>query len=221
MTTTDGRTSRDATTIPDFFGEFLKHRSPRVLLPVTAAAVAARVGLRKWRPRDIAIAASVLVAEPFTEWIIHVGILHFRPRTVRGRVVDPLLAREHRAHHADPRDPELVFVPMPVVRALLPALAVAWLVGTRRLRPALTGLATSYSMLSAYEWTHFLIHSTYRPRHSAYRAMWRAHRWHHYRNENYWFGVTTHMGDRVLGTYPSRDEVPLSPTARTLGVEAA
>ena len=76
-------------------------------------------------------------------------------------------------------------------------------------------------MLSAYEWTHFLIHSSYRPRHRVYRSMWRAHRLHHFRNENYWFGVTMHLGDRVLGTFPARDEVPVSQTSRTLGVEAA
>lgn len=109
-----------ARSLADSFNDFLKHRSPRVLLPVTAAALSARLALGGWRRRDLAIAASVLAAEPFTEWVIHVGILHFRPRTARGRTVDPLLAREHRAHHADPRDPRLVFVPMPVVRALLP-----------------------------------------------------------------------------------------------------
>jgi hypothetical protein len=210
-----------AESLADCFRDFLRYRSPQVLLPATAAALAARFGLGGWRRRDLAIAAGVLAAEPFTEWVIHVGILHLRPRSVRGRVIDPLLAREHRAHHADPRDQQLVFVPMPVVRAVLPALAVTWLAATRRPRPALTGVATSYAMLSAYEWTHFLIHSTYRPRHRFYRSLWRAHRLHHYRNENYWFGVTVHLGDRVLRTFPARDEVPVSPTARTLGIEAA
>ena len=212
---------REAGSLADQFREFLRHPSPKVLLPTTAAAVVARIVLGRWRKRDLAIAASVLAAEPFTEWMIHVGVLHFRPKRVRGRVIDPLLARKHRAHHADPRDAQLVFVPMPVVRRFLPGLAVAWFAGARRLRPALTGLATSYAMLSAYEWTHFLIHSSYRPRHRLYRSMWRAHRLHHFRNENYWFGVTMHLGDRVLGTFPARDEVPVSQTSRTLGVEAA
>jgi sterol desaturase/sphingolipid hydroxylase (fatty acid hydroxylase superfamily) len=95
---------------------------------------------------------------------------------------------------------------------------VGWLIGERDGRRALTGVATSYAMLTVYEWTHFLIHSAYRPRHALYRRMWRAHRLHHFRNERYWFGVTTHLGDRLLGTFPDRDEVPRSPTARTLGV---
>ena len=211
----------EAGKLTDYAGDFLDHPGPKILLPLTAGAFVARLALGRWRWRDVGIAAGVLAAEPFSEWLIHVGILHFRPRSVRGRVVDPLMARKHRAHHRDPRDEELVFVPMPVLKAFLPGLAVAWLAGTRRLRPALTGIATSYAMLTAYEWTHFLIHSTYRPRRRFYRAMWRAHRLHHFRNENYWFGVTTHLGDRVLGTFPARDEVPVSSTARTLGVDAA
>jgi sterol desaturase/sphingolipid hydroxylase (fatty acid hydroxylase superfamily) len=200
--------------------EFFGHPSPRVLVPASAAAIGLRAALGGWRRRDLAIAAGILGAEPFTEWIIHVFVLHLRPRTIRGRFVDPLLSRKHRAHHQDPRDAELVFVPMPVIRAVLPVAVVGWSLAERRLRPALTGIATSYAMLTAYEWTHFLIHSSYRPRHRPYRTIWRAHRLHHYRNEHYWFGVTMHLGDRVLGTYPGRDSVPLSTTARTLGVDA-
>ena len=72
-------------------------------------------------------------------------------------------------------------------------------------------------MFLAYEWTHFLIHSKYRPRRAYYRLLWRHHRNHHFRNEHYWFGVTTDLGDRLLRTRPERDAVGVSPTARDLG----
>jgi hypothetical protein len=81
---------------------------------------------------------------------------------------------------------------------------------------ALTAGLTGFSMLLVYEWTHFLIHTTYQPRTKTYRRIWRAHRWHHFRNEHYWFGVTIHTADRLLGTYPDKEAVELSPTARTL-----
>jgi hypothetical protein len=76
-------------------------------------------------------------------------------------------------------------------------------------------------MLYVYEWTHYLIHTSYRPRHRLHRYVWRAHRSHHFRNEHYWFGVTMHIADHVIGTFPSGGAVEVSPTARTLGVEAA
>ena len=83
-----------------------------------------------------------------------------------------------------------------------------------------TGLVSGYGMLLTYEWTHHLIHSSYRPKGRYYRSIWRSHRLHHYRNEQYWFGVTVNLADHVLRTFPARDEVPASPTARTLGVGA-
>lgn len=200
------------------FRQFLSHDSPRLLIPLSAAAVAGRLAAGRWTRRDLGIAGGIVAAEPFTEWLIHVFVLHLRPRTVAGRTVDPLLARKHREHHLDPKDEELIFVPMPVLRAALPGAVAGWAIGERDPRRALTGVATSYVMLTIYEWTHFLIHSSYRPRHRLYREMWRAHRLHHFRNEKYWFGITNHLGDRVLGTFPDRDGVPRSSTARTLGV---
>ena len=47
--------------------------------------------------------------------------------------------------------------------------------------------------------------------------MWRNHRLHHYKNEHYWFTVTTAgTADRLFGTYPDPATVPTSPTAKNL-----
>ena len=107
-----------------------------------------------------------------------------------------------------------------VLRLLIFSVPLYWLI-TPTLREGVTAMVTGYAMLLTYEWTHFLIHSTYRPKPRYYRYISRAHRLHHYRNERYWFGVTIHLGDHVLRTFPKRDEVAASPTARTLGVEPA
>jgi hypothetical protein len=179
------------------------------------------LALGGWTWGDAIIPSVILGLEPLTEWMIHVHLLHFRPRTVRGRPFDPVVARTHRAHHRDPCDPGLVFVPTPMLIQTLVGAPVIYGVAFRSARPALTAVATSFVMLSVYEWTHFLIHSSYRPRHGLYRRIWRAHRLHHFRNEQYWFGVTMHLADRVLRTYPAKDAVPASPTAQTLGVDVA
>jgi hypothetical protein len=200
---------------------FFTFTGPRLLAPVTAAALATRLFLGQWAPRDAVIAGVILGLEPLTEWVIHVFLLHFRPRVVLGRRVDPLVARKHRAHHRDPKDPELVFIPLPVLGVSVVLAVVGYGAGFGALRPAVMALAVSYAMLLTYEWTHFLIHSSYRPRHVFYRGLWRAHRLHHYRNEHYWFGVTVHLGDRLLRTYPARDDVPLSTTVRSLDAAAS
>lgn len=199
---------------------FSTYRSPQLILVVLVAAVAGRVALGGWSWWDLLGPGIVVALQPFTEWTIHVFLLHFRPRTV-GRVrIDPLVSRKHRAHHADPKDLELVFIPVPVVVGLLVGLSALCLAALP-LERGLTTLAGALVVLATYEWTHYLIHSTYRPRHRLYRYVWRAHRNHHFRNEHYWFGVTVHLADHLLGTFPEKTDVELSPTARTLGVDAA
>lgn len=202
----------------DAAGMFGRHPNARVLAATTAAAVAARVAAGRWSRRDAVTAAVVVGLEPFVEWIVHVRVLHRLPREVDGRVVDSPLARTHRAHHRDPRDPGLVFIPRPTLGPTIAALGVFNVAGARALRPALTGFATAMVSLTTYEWTHFLIHSAYRPKSALYRTIRRTHQLHHFRNENYWFGIITPVSDKVLGTYPAKDAVPASRTAKTLGV---
>jgi hypothetical protein len=203
----------------DAFRLFLRFPTPRILIPVVAAEAVARVALGGWTWTDLVIPAVILALEPFTEWVIHVFLLHFRPRTVFGVHIDPLAARKHRAHHRDPKFLPLIFVPLPVLVIGLVVGAALFLAFSQTLRLALTGILAADAMLLTYEWTHYLIHSTYRPKTRYYRSIWRAHRLHHYRNERYWFGVTVNVGDRVLRTYPAKDAVPLSDTAQDLNGE--
>jgi fatty acid hydroxylase family protein len=191
----------------------------RLIAAAFAVAVVARITVGGWTTTDAIVTGVILGLEPLTEWVIHVTVLHLRPFTVRGRTIDFYIARRHRAHHLDPRVIRHVLVPRPVViRLLIFSVPLYWLV-TPTWRSGLTGLVTGYAMLLLYEWTHFLIHSTYQPRSWYYRYIYRAHRLHHFKNEKYWFGVTIHLGDHLLRTFPARDAVETSPTARTLGVE--
>ena len=83
---------------------------------------------------------------------------------------------------------------------------------------ALSLLVSVYGIKFAYEWTHYLVHSDYRPQSRWYRSVWRNHRLHHYKNEHYWFTVTTrrHRGPSVrhlsrprgLGDLPHREKPP-------------
>ncbi len=198
---------------------FFAQRSPQLITATLAATVVARVAVGRWSWWDLLAPAILIAVQPFTEWNIHVFLLHFKPRRLRGRTIDPLVSRKHRAHHADPKDLGLVFIPLPALLPLIGGLALGFLLPLPLSR-GLSALVGAYVMLFTYEWTHYLIHSSYRPRHALYRYVWRAHRNHHFRNEHYWFGVTMHLADHVLGTFPQKTAVEVSPTARTLGVEA-
>lgn len=170
-------------------------------------------GFSSW---DLALAAGLVALQPFGEWLIHVYLLHFRPRTIRGRRIDFVAARYHRAHHRDPHDPRYWFIPLfsGLVGFVVTLTASVILAPTTGL--ALTGLWTTLALAFSYEWTHFLCHTSYRPRSAFYKRIWRHHRLHHFKNERYWMGVSMHMGDRVLGTMKDPAKVTTSPNCRDL-----
>jgi hypothetical protein len=209
--------TRRAFTLADARREFWRHPSPWLIGGTLVAAVGARLAVGDWQPTEALVPATMVAVFPFVEWVIHVCVLHWRPRRIGRLRVDPLLARKHREHHVDPRVVGLIFIPWQALLWVLPvALAVA-LLAFPRLGMGLTFLVSLTALGMAYEWCHYLIHSDYKPRTAAYRAIWRNHRQHHFKNEHYWFTVTSAgTADRVLGTCPDPATVTTSPTAKNL-----
>ena len=109
--TTTAHTTRRAFSLSDARREFWKHPSPWIIAATLVAALAARVAVGDWQITDAIVPVVMIAGFPFLEWVIHVFILHWRPRRVGGVTVDPLLARKHREHHVDPRDVPLIFIP--------------------------------------------------------------------------------------------------------------
>jgi fatty acid hydroxylase family protein len=207
---------------------FARQPSPPYLLGGVLVVLVLRLLQGSWSWRDLVMTTGLVAVTPFVEWAIHVYLLHSRPVPLFGRELDVITAREHRAHHEAPSVLDgvlipvygvLVFQAMIAATNLILSFPIAFLLGGSQLAYATTGVLTSFSILAAYEWTHFLIHTPYRPRRRYYRAIWRNHRLHHYKNEHYWFGVTSVVGDRVIGTDPDQRSIPRSPTARSLHAE--
>jgi hypothetical protein len=207
--------------------EFAKRHSPWMI----GAAILILVGVRVWidEPltwRDAAAVAAMAVIYPFGEWAIHVYLLHAKPIAFRGRRFELPTTRDHRYHHRHPNNlftlllspkelGELLLLAVPFVVVVLGAL-VGLVAGTVPVGPLVSAAIAGYVLVGVYEWTHYLIHTAYRPRSRAYRRIWRNHRLHHFKNEHYWHGITNTVADRVLGTDPDQREVPRSATARTL-----
>lgn len=219
MTTTN--TGRRGMTLGTAAAEFWRHPSPWLLAVALVSATTARAVVADWGIGDALLPFAMLASFPFLEWMIHVFILHWRPRRLAGVTLDSQLARKHREHHVEPRDVDLVFIPFRSLVVALVAVVGLALWAFPRTGMALTFLVVLLAFGLVYEWTHYLIHSDYKPKNGLYRAIWRDHRLHHYKNENYWFGVTTSgTSDRVLGTYPDAASVPTSPTAKNLHADA-
>src|SRR5262245_13458535 len=102
---------RRSVTLGDAWRGFWRHPSPFMIAPLLLGSLVSRVIVGDWRLWDGLLAVVMVAAFPFYAWMIHVCILHWRPRRVGRLTIDPLLARKHREHHVDPRDVPLIFIP--------------------------------------------------------------------------------------------------------------
>jgi hypothetical protein len=220
------RWGREVKTLRQAWRDFLRRESPWAIGAGVLVLAVARIAIGEVSWRDAVAVAAMLAIYPFGEWAIHVYLLHAKPMRIRGREVETLAARAHRAHHREPNDLDqvllywwqagfLMVVAVPLVVGAV-ALVVTLIAGPVPLGAMISAALAGYCMVFVYEWTHFLIHTAYRPRSRAYKAIWRNHRLHHFKNEHFWHGITNNLSDKVLGTDPDQREVPKSQTARTL-----
>jgi hypothetical protein len=217
------RRGGEVKTLGHAWREFRSNRSPKVIAAGIVAAAAVRIALGAFTWRDAVAAAAMLAVYPFGEWAIHVYLLHLEPFRFRGRRVELATAKAHREHHERPNHLGLILL-APLEAAALMLLAVPVVLAAFSLVLPLRALVTAafagYVLIGIYEWTHFLIHTAHRPKSRFYKAIWRNHRLHHFKNEHYWHGITSTVADRVLHTAPDQKDVPRSRTARSLGHSA-
>ena len=140
MTTSTERPTRRRFTLSDAGREFWKHPSPWMIGATLVAALTARIIVGDWQITDALVPLVMIALFPFFEWIIHVFILHWRPKHLGRLTIDPLLAREHRAHHVDPRSVPLIFIPTKSLLWVIPLTVAIAVFAFPRLRMGLTYL---------------------------------------------------------------------------------
>lgn len=118
--------------------------------------------------------------------------------------------------HTNPNDLHLLFLPL---WYSLPNLSIITLlfyliVGNLWLTLAFaTGLLTMFLL---YEWKHYVAHRPIKPKTRFGRWVKKTHILHHFKNENYWYGVSTPFVDVLFGTLKDEKQVSTSKTAKDL-----
>jgi len=123
----------------------------------------------------------------------------------------------HYGHHKDPNYISLIFAPLLSVVILFCVLFSITFLITFSLGFATVFLLGSVIYYLYYEWMHLGHHIPgYKHIFSWNNRLKRAHQLHHFRNENYWWGITSSFGDICLGTYKSHEEVKVSNSLRNI-----
>lgn len=217
--------SDELVTRSDVVSTYVSYRSPQLMLAGVAIAVTLRFAIGgAFGYADLIVIGLTMLLLGFVEWALHLYLLHAPDDSFRMQKLGT--GSGHREHHLDPQNVGWILlggIDAFVFLLLIAGWTAAWslpvllALGDGLLGPYLTALIAAYVSLAHYEWTHLLVHTRYRPKSRYYQRLAANHRLHHYRNEHNWLGVTSNLGDRVLGTLPAdKSDVPLSETARTL-----
>ena len=149
-----------------------------------------------------------------SEYMIHRFLFHMKTPT--NPFLLRMIKRLHFDHHVDPKDLKLLFLP---IWFSLPNFFIASIIvylTTTNLQITVAFLAGIMAYFLHYEWKHYIAHKPIQPCTEMGRNIKKAHLWHHFKNENYWFGVTHTSVDKTFGTYKDQKLVEKSETARNL-----
>lgn len=194
---------------------FVGYRSPAVLVVIWLSFVALRVASGiPLRPLDVWLCLGVMAYWPFQEWWMHRWLLHLPAFSVGDRSIELEFARLHRLHHESPTDLQLTLLPLSTILGALVVFTAGAAATTGELAATASFMLGAVTSTILYEWVHFLTHTDYLPKRSYYRRIWKLHRWHHYKNERYWFSFTLPYIDGWFGTGPDPAGVEKSATAR-------
>lgn len=155
-----------------------------------------------------------MVGYILSEYLTHRFLFHMKPP--KNAFFLKLLKRIHYDHHSDPNNLHLLFLPLwyslpnIIVVGGIVYFITASLVITNAF---ITGVIL---FLLYYEWVHYRAHRPFQPLSPWGRWMKKIHLWHHFKNENFWYGVTNPSMDIIMGTFKDQKEVELSKTAKNL-----
>ncbi|NMH73462.1 fatty acid hydroxylase family protein [Bacillus sp. RO2] len=162
----------------------------------------------------LAVFVSGMLTFMFSEYLTHRFVFHLKPP--KNPFLLKLLKRLHYDHHTHPNDLHLLFLPLWYSMPNLSVLALIFylIAGSWGLTVAFTcGLMM---MLFIYEWKHYVAHRPIKPRTKFGKWVKKTHILHHFKNENFWYGVSTPFVDVLFGTLKNEKEVETSKTAKDL-----
>ena len=178
--------------------ELLTTADPRVVVSAYSLLAVALL----WSGVDAGLSASVVVRRAvagiavwtLTEYLMHRYAFHFVPRTRTGVALAYL---SHGVHHAYPRDPDRLVMPLIVSAPIAVMLLLAGrAIGGAGAYPFLGGFALGYL---AYDLIHYSIHR-YDTKSGVLNWLRRYHFQHHFAATDRQFGVSTPIWDYVCRT---------------------
>lgn len=191
---------------------FFRHGSNAVLVAaIVCFAIVFALGSIHISWLGVPIGAAIFLS---SEYSTHRFLFHAKPSSIPW--VLKLQHRLHYDHHIDPPKLELLFLPLWFVIPTTLLYFVVYMAITRNLAMTMSLVFGSILALTFYEWVHYVAHVPFVPVTPFGKYMKKYHLWHHFKNEHFWFGVTSPVMDYAGNSYRSVDDVERSTTVREI-----
>lgn len=196
-----------------YYREFLLFPDITILLILIVASI----GFQVWDGLTwgvLAVFAFGLLTFMFSEYLTHRFVFHLKPP--KNPFLLKMLKRLHYDHHTDPNDLHLLFLPLWYSLPNLSVLAIIFYLIAGSWGLTLAFASGLMMMLFLYEWKHYVAHRPIKPRTRFGKWVKKTHILHHFKNENFWYGVSTPFVDVLFGTLKNEKDVETSKTAKDL-----
>ncbi|MBS8263167.1 fatty acid hydroxylase family protein [Mesobacillus boroniphilus] len=174
-------------------------------------------GFSIWRGPTMFTAIFFLVGMitfAFSEYLTHRFFFHLK--APKNPLFLKFMKRIHYDHHSDPNDLKLLFLPLWYSLPNFFVLSLLFYLLTNNLNFTFAFGTGLMSMLLVYEWKHYVAHRPIKPKTKFGRWVKKVHILHHYKNENFWYGVSTPFADYLFGTFRNEKDVETSKSAKDL-----
>ncbi|MFT6834681.1 MAG: putative membrane metal-binding protein [Francisellaceae bacterium] len=157
-----------------------------------------------------------VIIAPFYEWYVHKYVLH-KQLPEKNNLLRRSLIRLHHDHHRHPQNYDLLFAPVWAVVIHLIQTYLLFALITWSFSIALVPFTSGVFYYLWYEWVHLGHHTPEYDFLTPFgKKLKRAHMWHHHHNENYYWGITNYLGDKILGTFKDKSELEKSNTTKNI-----
>jgi sterol desaturase/sphingolipid hydroxylase (fatty acid hydroxylase superfamily) len=188
---------------------------PDISILIALNAVGFTIALMKGLTMGMMVVIFVgMLTFAFSEYLTHRFFFHLK--APKNPYFLKFLKRIHYDHHIDPNNLKLLFLPLWYSLPNFLILSMAFYYFSKSLLYTNAFGTGLLAMLLVYEWKHYVAHRPIKPITKFGRWVKKVHILHHFKNENYWYGVSTPFADYLFGTFKNEKDVEISSTARDL-----
>lgn len=171
---------------------------PRTLVACIIVSAFCKSAFWGWQVSDVFFLSLVIMLRGCIEWVVHAYIMHAYPLPIVRLRIKTRVYDMHMNHHKEPNNLDgVLFQGRNVLASLIVVFFIFLLIGVNFSILAVIALSGCFLV---YEIFHILGHSSINLENSFFKMIVHSHRHHHSVNGRVCFGVSSALGDRIMGT---------------------